>query len=187
MEKIVINVHYLASQINKYIDKKKFNVEIIIEEEKDNILDTGGGILNVLNHFLKEPFITINPDTLWNSDYLKEFKLMEKVFFSNKDNSCCMLVVSKEKSFDKSLKGDFNLEKNLINRKKNDLKYIYTGLQIIRPEVFLNSKKKIFSINKIWNILIENNKLCGIKSNINFLHVNNISVYKDLIDKDFKH
>ena len=187
VEKIVINVHYLASQIIKYIDKKKFNVEIIIEEEKDNILDTGGGILNVLNHFLKEPFITINPDTLWNSDYLKEFKLMEKVFFSNKDNGCCMLVVSKEKSFDKSLKGDFNLEKNLINRKKNDLKYIYTGLQIIRPEVFLNSKKKIFSINKIWNILIENNKLCGIKSNINFLHVNNISVYKDLIDKDFKH
>ena len=67
------------------------------------------------------------------------------------------------------------------------MKYIYTGLQIIRPEVFLNSEKKIFSINKIWNMLIENNKLCGIKSNINFLHVNNISVYKDLIDKDFKH
>ena len=187
VEKIVINVHYLASQIIKYIDKKKFNVEIIIEEEKDNILDTGGGILNVLNHFLNEPFITINPDTLWNSDYLKEFKLMEKVFFSNKDNGCCMLVVSKEKSFDKSLKGDFNLEKNLIKRNKNDLKYIYTGLQIIRPEVFLNSEKKIFSINRIWNMLIKNNKLCGIKSNINFLHVNNINVYKELIDKDFKH
>ena len=46
---------------------------------------------------------------------------MEKVFFSNKDNSCCMLVVSKEKSFDKSLKGDFNLEKNLINIKKNNI------------------------------------------------------------------
>ena len=118
VKKIVINVHYLADQIIKYIDKKKFNIEIIIEEEKDSILDTGGGILNVLNHFLNEPFITINPDTLWNSDYLKEFQLMEKVFFSNKDNSCCMLLVSKEKSFDKSLKGDFNLEKNLINRNK---------------------------------------------------------------------
>ena len=118
VKKIVINVHYLADQIIKYIGKKKFNIEIIIEEEKDSILDTGGGILNVLNHFLNEPFITINPDTLWNSDYLKEFQLMEKVFFSNKDNSCCMLLVSKEKSFDKSLKGDFNLEKNLINRNK---------------------------------------------------------------------
>ena len=186
VEKIVINVHYLASQIIKYIDKKNFNVEIIIEEEKDNILDTGGGILNVLSHFLNEPFITINPDTLWNSDYLKEFKLMEKVFFSSKDNSCCMLVVSKEKSFDKSLKGDFNLEKNMIN-KKNNLNYIYTGLQIIRPEVFLNSDEKIFSINKIWNTLIKNNKLCGIDSNINFLHINNVNVYKDLMDKNFKH
>ena len=186
VEKIVINVHYLASQIIKYIDKKNFNVEIIIEEEKDNILDTGGGISNVLNHFANDPFITINPDTLWNSDYLKEFKLMEKVFFSSKDNSCCMLVVSKEKSFDKSLKGDFNLEKNMIN-KKNNLNYIYTGLQIIRPEVFLNSDEKIFSINKIWNTLIKNNKLCGIDSNINFLHINNVNVYKDLMDKNFKH
>ena len=75
---------------------------------------------------------------------------MEKNFFSDKESKCSLLVVSKEKSFDKSFKGDFNLNKNLINRNnKSNLKYIYTGLQIIKPEVFSESRNKIFSVNEI--------------------------------------
>ena len=71
-----------------------------------------------------------------------------------------MLVVDKLKSFDKNFKGDFNLEDNLISRKnKENLKYIYSGLQIIKPELFMNIKEKVFSINKIWDELIQKNEL----------------------------
>ena len=53
---------------------------------------------------------------------------------------CYLLVVAKEKSFDKNLKGDFNLQNELLKREEGqDLKYIYTGLQIINPEVFSNT------------------------------------------------
>ena len=79
----------------------------------------------------------MNPDTIWNSYNLKELKLMEKLFFENEKDKCLLLVVNKKKSFDQSFKGDFSLENNLINRKdKNNLNYIYTGLQIVKPEVF---------------------------------------------------
>ena len=99
-----------------------------------------------------------------------------------------MLVIDKTKSFDKNFKGDFNLENNLINRKnRNNLKYIYTGLQIIKPEVFSGMDKRIFSINKIWNKLIENNELYGVQSNINFLHVSTLDIYKKLLEKNFKY
>ena len=92
-----------------------------------------------------------------------------------------MLVVNKNKSFDKNLKGDFNLENNKIDREnKENLKYIYTGLQIINPEVFLNIKEKVFSINKIWDKLIKNNELFGMESNIDFLHVSTLDIYKNL-------
>ena len=57
---------------------------INIIEEKDKILDTGGGVLNAIQYFSSEPFLVINPDTIWNSYYLKELKLMEKLFFENK-------------------------------------------------------------------------------------------------------
>ena len=188
IKQVVINVHYLGEQIVNYINKNKFNLTISMVKEKDKILDTGGGVLNAIGYFLSDPFLIINPDTIWNSYYLKELKLMEKSFFENKKNKCFLLVVNKEKSFDQSFKGDFNLKNNLINRKHSDnLKYIYTGLQIIKPKVFSGYDVRVFSINKIWDKLIERNELHGMESNIDFLHVSTLNIYKNLLKKKFKH
>ena len=187
IKQVIINVHYLGDQIIEYINKKKFNLTINIVQEKEKILDTGGGVLNVIKYFSNESFLIVNPDTIWNSHYFQELKLMEQIFFKNK-KKCLLLVVNKKKSFDQSFKGDFNLENLLIKRDvKKSLDYIYTGLQIIRPEVFFGLDMKIFSINRIWNKLIENNELYGIKSNINFLHVSNLKIYKSLLEKKLKH
>ena len=72
----------------------------------------------------------------------------------------------------------------MINRKnKDDLKYIYIGLQIIKPEVFFGLDLEVFSINKIWNQLIESNELHGMESNIDFLHVSTLDIYKSLLKR----
>lgn len=177
----VINVHYLGDQIIEYVKKNKFNLDIKIIREEE-ILDTGGGILNAIQHF-DEAFLCINPDTIWRSEYINELNSFEKDFFTKK-SKCSMLVVNKQKSFDKSFSGDFNLENGLINRKnKDDLQYIYTGLQIIKPEIFQGINKKIFSINTIWNKLIESKELYGFTSNNNFLHVSTLNVYENLLKK----
>ena len=185
IEEVVINVHYLGKQIVDYVNKNQFNLNISLVEENHKILDTGGGVLNVIKHFASnEYFLIINPDTVWNLNYIKELRAMEKTFISNKKNKCSLLVVNKEKSFDQSFKGDFNLENNLINRKsKDNLRYIFTGLQIIKPEVFFNLKFEVFSINKIWDNLIASNQLYGMKSNIDFLHVKTLDIYKSLLKK----
>ena len=188
IKEIVVNVYYLREQIVDYINKNKFDLIINIVEEKHKILDTGGGVLNAIQHFSNEPFLIINPDTIWNSNYLKELKLMEKLFFENKKNKCSMLIVNKERSFDQSLKGDFNLKDNLINRQKgDDLKYVYTGLQIIQPEVFHGLSEDVFSINRVWDKLIQKSELYGMESNISFLHVSTLDIYKRLLEKYFKH
>ena len=188
IKQVVVNVHYLEEQIIDYINKNKFNLTIKIVKEKDKILDTGGGVLNAIQYFSNEPFLIINPDTIWNSHYLKELKLVEKSFFENKKSKCSLLVVNKKKSFDESFKGDFNLENYLISRKdKNKLNYIYTGMQIIKPEVFNGLSEEVFSINRIWDKLIQSNELYGMESNINFLHVTTLDIYKRLLEKYFKH
>ena len=185
IKQVVINVHYLGEQIVDYINRNQFNLSINVVKEKDKILDTGGGVLNAIQYFSNEPFLIINPDTIWNSHYLKELKLMDKLFFENKKNKCSLLVVNKEKSFDKSFKGDFNLKNNLISRKDtDDLNCIYTGLQIIKPEVFSDLDAEVFSINKIWDMLIETNELHGIESHIDFLHVSTLDIYKNLLEKN---
>ena len=184
IKEVVINVHYLGGQIADYINKNNFDLTINIVKEEDKILDTGGGVLNAIQHFSNEAFLIINPDTIWNSYYLEEAKLMQKVFFENK-KKCLLLVVNKEKSFDRTFRGDFNLKDNLIDRKdKDNLDYIYTGLQIIEPRVFSNINEKVFSINRIWDQLIASNKLYAIESNIDFLHVSTLDIYKSLLKKN---
>ena len=185
IKQAVINVHYLEEQIVDYISRNKFDLTVMVVKEKDKILDTGGGVLNAIQHFSNLPFLIINPDTIWNLHYLKELKLMEKSFFENKKNKCSLLVVNKKKSFDQSFKGDFNLENNIISRKnRDDLNYIYTGLQVIKPEVFSDLDARVFSINRIWDKLIETNELHGIESNIDFLHVSTLDIYKSLLEKN---
>tara|TARA_B100000029_G_C17582722_1_gene960161 strand:+ start:1259 stop:1966 length:708 start_codon:yes stop_codon:yes gene_type:complete len=188
VNKVVINVHYLGGHIIDYINKRKFNLSIEIVNENEKILDTGGGILNAIKYFSEESFLAINPDTIWSSNYLKELKSMEKIFLKNKNNKCFLLVVNKNKSFDKSFKGDFNLKENLLNREDmNNLNYLYTGLQIINPKIFFDVDMKVFSINKIWDKLIANKELYGKESSEEFFHVSTLKIYKDLIKKKFKY
>ena len=94
IKKVVINVHYLGDQIIEYVNKKNFKLDITMVNENEKILDTGGGILNALKYF-NESFLCINPDTIWNLNYLEELRTMEKDFFINKKSKCCLLVVDK--------------------------------------------------------------------------------------------
>ena len=91
---------------------------------------------------------------------------MEKFYFSNKIKNI-LLLVNKNLSFDKKLKGDFNLVENKIKKDdQNDL--IYTGCQIINKDLFESYSVNNFSISEIWNKLVKKNHLYGYESSENF-------------------
>ena len=108
IKKVILNIHYLGEQITNYLEKKNFDLDISVINEKEKILDTGGGILNAIHHF-DEEFLVINPDTVWNLNYLNELQMMKDKMNSNKKNKCTLLVVDKSKSFDKDFKGTYGL------------------------------------------------------------------------------
>ena len=178
---IVVNAHHLHKEIVNFVKRKKFSSKIYVVVEKRKILDTGGGILNASKKFKKQTFLVLNPDTLWRRGYKKEFKKLEKIYLRNKKPA--MLLVSKNKSYDRSFKGDFNLNsKNEISRQKNN-KLIFTGAQIVDRSVFKKRKIKSFSMNKVWDDLIKKNQLIGIISNQKFFHINNYKIYRKLNKK----
>ena len=176
IEEIAINVHHLPDQIRDFINSKKYKVKIIISNEKDMLLDTGGGMLQATKSF-KKPFVAINPDTLWNDAYCNELKDLENLYFQKKKP--CLLLVNKNLSFDNSFKGDFNLKNGLISR-DNSNEFIFTGLQILNENVFSFIKDKIFSMNKIWDYLIDNNSLVGNESRQKFYHLNTKEMYEKI-------
>ena len=178
---IVVNAHHLHKEIVNFVKRKRFSSKVNVVVEKRKILDTGGGILNASKKFKKQIFFVLNPDTIWRKEYKKEFRKLEKVYFKNKKPA--MLLVSKNKSYDRSFKGDFNLNsKNEILRQKNN-KFIFTGAQIINRSVFKKRKIKPFSMNKVWDDLIKNKELIGVASRQKFFHINNYKIYKKLNKK----
>ena len=177
VDEIAINIHHLADQVKSFINKKKYKVKITIFYEQETLLDTGGGILNATKSF-KEPFIVVNPDTLWSNAYSNELRDLEDFYFQHKKTS--LLLVNKNLSFDNSFKGDFNLQEGTVSR-DNSNKLIFTGLQILDHSIFGSTKNKIFSMNNIWNSLIKNNSLIGIESNQKFYHLNTKDMYEKIL------
>tara|TARA_B100000945_G_scaffold317210_1_gene319592 strand:- start:313 stop:1011 length:699 start_codon:yes stop_codon:yes gene_type:complete len=181
VEHIVVNTHHLHKKMINYVNTNKFPSKVNIIVEKGKILDTGGGILNASKKFKNQIFYVLNPDTIWTKVYKKEFRKLEKAYSKHKKPT--MLLVSRNKSYDKSFKGDFNLNsKKEILRTKNN-KFIFTGAQIISRSVFRKRKIKPFSMNKVWDILIKNRELLGVTSRQKFFHVNNYKIYKKLEKK----
>ena len=165
---------------NTYIiqpDRKTYKAKIIISDERDMLLDTGGGILYATRSF-KKPFVVVNPDTLWSEAYCNELKNLENLYFEKKKP--CLLLVNKNLSFDSSFQGDFNLHESVISR-DNSNELIFTGLQILDQSVFRFIKDEIFSMNVIWNDLIKDNSLFGNESHEKFYHLNTKEMYDKIL------
>ena len=178
IQNIKINTYYLQDQIVDFVLNNKMKSKIEIIKDGDKILDTGGGIFNLIKSSNEDDFIIFNPDTVWNSNYVEVIKNMID-FYYNKNLNNLLMVVNKNKSFDERFKGDFELKENkLLKQEQNN--FIYTGCQIINKNLFKNIKDISFSILNIWNQQIKKEMLFGYESNENFVHITDLEIYKRL-------
>ena len=184
IKKIKLNTFYLKNKIQSFVEKNYFDIDIELIDDGDQILDTGGGILNMMKSSPKSEtdFLVFNPDTIWDYNYVKTINEMIKFYFLNSKYNT-LLVVNKNLSFDKNLKGDFNFYNNkLIKHSENN--YIFTGCQIINTRLFEENLLRPaynFSILKKWNTLIDEEILFGFESKNKFNHISNLDVYQKLL------
>ena len=179
VDKIILNTFYLEEKIFEFISKKKFPIEIQIIKDGDQILNTGGGILNMINSSSENDNIIFNPDTVWDERYVDEILKMQNTYFSKNLNNI-LLLAKKDLSFDKSLIGDFSLKNDLI--KKDNKDFIFIGCQILNKSLFKNFIVQNFSIAEIWNELLKNDKLNGFESLNKFYHLTDLKIFKKLQD-----
>ena len=180
IKKIFLNTFHLSDQIISFIKKKNFQIKIQIIEDGKEILDTGGGIFNMMKESSDKDFIIFNPDTLWNNTYHEEISKMQNFYFSNKLNNV-LLLANKTLSFDKNLSGDFNLKDNLIYR-GDVTNFIYIGCQILNKNLFNKYDIKSFPVTEIWNDLLKTNELNGFESVNKFYHLTNLETFRKLED-----
>lgn len=142
ISKIVVNVHHFAEQIIDFVEKKDhFGIEILISDERDAILETGGGLLRA-KPFLqeKEGFVLMNVDILTN---LSLTQMID--YHKSKSNSLATLAVSKRNSsrqllFDENMQlagWKSDKESILVQKDNPNLSpFAFSGVHIISPTIF---------------------------------------------------
>ena len=159
IQNIVVNLHYLPEQIEDHLAKFK---KIKIIREIPTILETGGGLKNALPILGEEPVITLNSDTVWIGN--NPIKSLLKAWDPQEMDALLMLIQTENaQAYQKT--GDFYLDntKRLTRRKKHtNAPYIYSGVQIIKTDLLKSINKKSFSINLLWDKILDNKKAFGI-------------------------
>lgn len=183
VEKIVVNVHYLADVLETHL-RQINGPEIIISDERAELLDTGGGVKKALEHFGNEPFFIHNSDSVWVEREQNNLAEMVKIFNSKTmDNLLCL--ANRQTSLGYDGNGDFLLDKEgLISRKPSDVAsdHVFIGASIATSNLFQSSPDGAFSLNKLWDASIAKNRVYGLQHQGIWMHVGTTDALSDAED-----
>ena len=159
VENAVINLHYLGDQIRDYLSGCA-SPNIRFSEEQPEILDTGGGIVQALPMLGNDPFCVLNSDAIFVGPNPIE---VLKQGWDDETSDALLLKIPRQRAIAYTREGDFFLDEATgIPARRGDADsapYVYAGVQIIRPEAFLDAPDGPFSTNLIWNRLLAKHRL----------------------------
>ena len=172
IEKICVNVHYKSELLSDYLESIK-NKKILISDETDELLDTGGGIKKAFDLLEEDNSFVFNSDILWNDVHMEQLRNMSEKF-NTKDMDALLGLshINKLEGYDGL--GDFCFtDSHIVERYKqgNENPYVYSGVQIIKKNLLNSISEAVFSVNIAWDIAIKSNTLYGFKLEHQIKHI----------------
>jgi len=171
VERAVVNVHAHADHLETHLRSRKTGPEIIISDEREELLETGGGVVKALPLLGTAPILICNIDAIWAEfdAVLKTLmaawkpKIMDEVF----------LLAQRESSLGYSGKGDFDMleDGRLIRRRGDTADHIYAGVEIFKPQLANPFQANKFSRNVIWNVGLKQKRIFGVELPGYWMHV----------------
>jgi MurNAc alpha-1-phosphate uridylyltransferase len=154
--KTVVNAHYKKEMVTSYLRSH----QVIVLDEWPDVLETGGGLRAALPHLGTNPVMTLNSDAVW----LGENPLVAlKSKWDPKTMDALLMCVRLQDTVGYKGQGDFTRNANGMLQRKGDL--VYSGAQIIKTDHLNKIKDNVFSMNRIWDIMLEKNKIFGMEYN----------------------
>ena len=181
IEKICINTHYMSNMLIEYLTSLN-EKRIVISDETDLLLDTGGGIKKAFGKLDVTSSFVLNSDIFWsieNKNILDDMN--ERFNVLDMDALLCLSPLTKVNGYNGF--GDFYFyHKNSIDRfgENQQTPFVYSGIQIIKKEAFDSFTELKFSVNNVWDNLILNNKLSGIRNESKLFHVGTPDMVKEI-------
>jgi N-acetyl-alpha-D-muramate 1-phosphate uridylyltransferase len=166
----VVNVHYLPDQIEAWANAQSGS-HIHISSEREELLDTGGGIVKALPHLGTEPFFVINSDSFWINNGAPALDRLQAAW--NGDTMDCLLLVCPlDRTVGYDGHGDFELAGDgTIGRRKGGAALVYAGCYLVHPRLFQDAPQGKFSMNLLWDRAIRTRRLHGLAHRGKWFHV----------------
>ena len=170
----IVNVHYKADQIERHLAARQGPPRVEISDERDCLLDTGGGIVRALPKLGSEPFLIQNSDSIWIEGIGQSIPRLMQAFDPERMDSL-MLVALGTSSLGYSGSGDFVMDPDgLLSRRAERVEapFVFTGVSIAHPRLFDSAPKSgAFSLNRLWDEAIERERLYGLRLDGVWMHV----------------
>jgi len=163
VSRAVVNVHYLPGQIEAHLAQRGAPA-IAISDEREALLETGGGLVKALPLIDADPFFCLNSDNVWLDGPQNVFAALSDAW-DPEQMDALLLLVSHARAFNYTGRGDFHLDPlGRITRRKPGrvAPFIYTGIQIVSHRLLRDAPAGAFSTGVLWNRAIEEGRLYGI-------------------------
>lgn len=169
---IVVNVHYLADQVEAWA-RRHASPRIVISDERAELLDTGGGLVKALPLLGNDPFFVVNSDSIWIDRGRPALQRLLAAWDEARMD-CLLLLCPPERTVGYDGQGDFlkDAQGRITGRLKGGGKgFAYIGAYLVHPRLLAQERASKFSMNLLWDRAIAQGRLFGIEHEGQWLHV----------------
>lgn len=168
----VVNVHYQPGPLERHL-KARSSPEIIVSDERDALLDTGGGVVRALPKLGNDPFVIHNSDSVWEEGVGSNLqRLFEAWDASRMDTLLLVALASHSLGYDGH--GDFTMDAEGRLRRREEGRespFVFTGVSIAHPRLFENAPVGAFSLNLLWDRAIAADRVFGVRLEGTWMHI----------------
>jgi MurNAc alpha-1-phosphate uridylyltransferase len=172
IEEVIVNTHHFADMLESHVLKRRAP-RIVISDEREKLLDTGGGAKKALPLLGEDPIVTFNSDSVWVEGWGSNLRRLMDGFDPERMDALLM-IADACRTIGYVGRGDFHMDPlgRLTRRGSAEtVPYMFAGVQIVKPALFADGPDGAFSTNLIWDRLIERGTLFGQRMSGIWMHV----------------
>ena len=163
VRKVVVNVHYLADSLEAHLATRSHGLEVVISDERDLLLETGGGLVRAEPMIDCDPFLSLNSDNLWVDGPADTLKLLASQWDGERMDALLLLVPLASARNHKGI-GDFHMDRSgrIRRRDKSHVApFVFTGIQMLSKRLLRDAPEGPFSTNLLWDRAIAEGRCFG--------------------------
>lgn len=180
VERAIVNVHYLADQIEDHLAGRT-SPQITISDERGALLDTGGGLKKALPELGDDSFFVHNSDSVWIEGSTAALERLGEAWEPEEMDALLLLAIAHE-SIGYSGSGDFNMDADgrLVRPNEHEIvPFVFAGVSIAHPRLLDDMPDEPFSLNRAWDRAIEAGRVFGVRHDGVWMHVGTPGALKE--------